>query len=138
MTPKDHDIFFCSLCLWREARGESHDVKSGVAWVIRNRVMNPRWWGKNWIAVVTKPWQFSGMTGAGDANLIKFPNPSSTADWNSWLDCVGTMQGVYEGQISDPTQEATYYHDVSIEKPDSWGEVKKTVALGRLIFYKDN
>lgn len=47
------------LTLDGEAAGEPLDGQIGVACVIRNRAMNPRWWGRGYKGVCLAPSQFS-------------------------------------------------------------------------------
>lgn len=127
-------IVFAAICIWREARGEDFVAKTGVAWVIRNRALRGGWWGKDEQEVVTKPWQFSGMTAKGDPNLWKWPLPIE----RSWRECLEVAEEVAGEGLEDPTGGAVYYHDVSIPgAPPAWGQVKFHVQLGRLKFYGD-
>jgi len=135
---KDHtNIVLMALTIWREARGESFDARTGVAFVIRNRVNRPCWWGKTWLQVCFTKWQFSGVTGVGDGNLIKWPQENHIADWKSWEDCLLIAEKVYNGQLSDPTKGATHYHDDSIDYPQAWGDnMQPTTSIGKLRFYR--
>ncbi|MFH1739488.1 MAG: cell wall hydrolase [bacterium] len=127
------NIIFLALLIWREARGESVGVKIAVAWVVRNRVNKPAWWGRSWMGVIFKPWQFSGLTATGDPNLSKWPHETEPA----WLDSLEAAERVYNGTVDDPTNDATYYHDHSITKPTSWGNtIRPTVKIGKIQFYR--
>ena len=131
------NVVLMALTIWREARGESFDARTGVAFVIRNRVQKPCWWGKTWLQVCFRRWQFSGVTATGDPNLIKWPREDNIADWKSWEDCYLIADKVYRGNLSDPTCGATHYHDTSIDLPAAWGgNMQATTSIGRLRFYK--
>jgi len=41
------DTVFLALMIWREARGASKEVKTGIAAVILNRVKTRAWFGKD-------------------------------------------------------------------------------------------
>lgn len=128
------EIVFAALVVWREARGESSAAQLGVVSVIKNRVDQPGWWGKDVISVCTKPWQFTSMTGVGDPNLIKWPKASDP----TWQQALTAAEMVLTGSAIDPTHGSTHYHDVSIDKPSAWGEsIKFVKQIGRLKFYRE-
>lgn len=60
-----------ALTLWAEARGEGRAGMVGVGCVIRNRAMNPGWWGRSIEGVCLKPWQFSCWNPGTDPNHLK-------------------------------------------------------------------
>ncbi|MFH1741390.1 MAG: cell wall hydrolase [bacterium] len=127
------NIIFLALTIWREASGETVGVKEGVGCVIRNRVTHPGWWGKTWMEVVFKKWQFSAMTAPGDPNLTRWPKEKA----QDWIDCLEVAEDVYRNLTLDPTGGATYYHDQSITKPETWGEsIQPTVKIGKIQFYR--
>ena len=131
---KSVDVVLVALVIWREARGESSQGKLGVAAVIRNRAAMPGWWGNDVMSVCVKPWQFTSMTGAGDANLIKWPKASDT----SWQQSLAAAEMMLTDGAADPTSGATHYHDVSIEKPTGWGDkIEFITQIGKLKFYKE-
>ena len=130
-----YELIMLALVLWREARGESLDAKRAVAWSIRNRVRKPSWWGKDWIEVITKKFQYTSMTFAGDPNLVLWPR---SIDLN-WQGALSIATEVMAGQGSDPTGGATHYFDKSLDaNPPSWSKVSSsvhTVDVGAFHFY---
>ena len=36
------------LVIWREARNQSYEAMLAVAWVVKNRVASPKWWGSDY------------------------------------------------------------------------------------------
>lgn len=142
MNPSQmYDFILLSLCVWREARGEPLSTKQAVAWTIRNRVLNPGWWGSGWVGVILHPYQFSSFN-ANDPNATKLPLTSDL----SWQDCQATAQGVYspdpgtQPSLPDNSLGATFYYDKSLDNnPPAWstdGSMIKTVDIGHLHFYK--
>ena len=131
-----YDCALLALVLWREARGEPVEAKRAVAWVIRNRVLRPSWWGKTWSEVITKRWQFTSMTGRGDANLLKWPDERDTA----WQACLEVAAAVQVGQGTDPTQGATHYFDRSLDAtPPAWAgdaAMQHVMDIGAFHFYR--
>jgi N-acetylmuramoyl-L-alanine amidase len=129
------DLYLIALCNWREARGESLATKVGQAWTVRNRVLQPRWWGTSWVGVITKFAQYSSFN-PDDPNSRKWPLPKDPA----WADCFKVAELVYSGSIPDPTFGATHYFDASLDShPPTWatdGTMTKTAELERLRFYR--
>jgi Cell Wall Hydrolase len=70
--------FMLALAIYREARGEDLTGKVAVGCVIRNRVQHPGWYGRNWFAVITKPYQFSSFN-VGDRNSAVFGSATDRA-----------------------------------------------------------
>lgn len=135
--PPATDLMITALAVYREASGECLDAKRGVAWVIRNRVEHPSWYGKSYFEVVTKPSQFTSMVppkGTFDPNLVRYPNPEETA----WLESVNAAWDVIGGKVSDPTKGATFYFDKSRDSnPPAWAkQYTHTADLGSIHFYK--
>jgi spore germination cell wall hydrolase CwlJ-like protein len=136
MKPQELTLF--ALCLYREARGEPLLVtKQAVAWVIRNRVNNPRWWGDSYWSVILKPYQFSSFNKT-DPNATKWPQENDAA----WVECLSIASdiGSEVPSVSDPSGGATSYFDCSLDlNPPAWSEDGtnvKTCDYGRLHFYK--
>jgi spore germination cell wall hydrolase CwlJ-like protein len=132
-----YPLVLLAIAVWREARGELDITKQAVAWTIRNRVMNPRWWGHTWEGVILMPFQFSSFN-AGDPNATKWPNSADPA----WVDAFEVAQKVYYATppFADPTHGAvSYFEDSLSTDPPKWaydGSYTHTVDLGRLHFYK--
>jgi hypothetical protein len=131
MIPNSYDTFLMVLTLHREARNQTDAAKRGVLWVIRNRVENPCWWGRDVYSVLTKPYQFTSMSVVKDPNLVKYPPPSE----------VGLLSAivfeVWDSSSIDPTGGATHYHDKSIAKPLGWGaSILETCRIGAFTFYR--
>jgi N-acetylmuramoyl-L-alanine amidase len=127
------DLDLLSLCVWREARGEGDLGKRGVAWVVRNRVMHPCWWGSSYQTVILKPFQFSSFN-PGDPNEAKWPYEADPV----WQDCQGVGRAVYDGADTDPTNGAVNYYDISIPAP-AWatdGGMEPALETGRLRFFR--
>lgn len=127
------DLYLLALCVYREARGEPIEAKTGVACVVRNRVNHPGWWGKDYSSVILHHWQFSSFN-PNDPNAQIFPASTEQA----WADSVTTAYGVMSFSVPDNTYGSTLYFDKSLDKtPPSWAALSTpTVDLGRLHFYK--
>lgn len=126
------DVFMVALCIYREARGEDMAAKIAVGCVIRNRVLHPSWYGKDWCEVITKKWQFSSFN-LGEPNSIVFGGPYDTA----WRDSIDASVRVMQGE-ADPTGGATFYFDRSLDsKPPKWAaQYAHTADIGAFHFYK--
>lgn len=131
-----YDLFLMSLCVWREARGETVETKRAVAWVIRNRADHPGWWGGPSIAsVVLHPWQFSSFN-RGDVNSVKWPAPADP----SWISTLMAAQRAYNRVGPDPTCGAMDYFDRSMDlNPPPWardGSMLHCCDVGNIHFYR--
>lgn len=130
MTAADLDTM--ARTLWGEARGESLEGKIGVAWVIKNRADNPKWWGHGISEVCKAPWQFSCW-------LEKDPNRQKllavTPKDEMFRECLMVTAGVLSGNIPDPTSGANHYHAKSILP--NWASGKEpTARLHNHLFYR--
>lgn len=128
------ELTLLALAIYREARGESLYGKRAVGHVIKNRVLNPGWWGASYHSVILKPWQFSSFN-QNDPNADVWPPESAT----SWADSLAAASAVLLGDEPDSTDGATYYHDTSMGWPNAWGKESdyvNTLNIGRLRFYR--
>ena len=131
MNIADYPTWLLAIELWREARGETPAAMIGVAWVNKNRVAHPGWWGTTLIQVITHKWQFSGMTAPGNVNLVKWPQDNDSAFPN----CLFAASQVVAGSIPDPTDGAVDYYSAPLTAPPTeWGPVRETVVIDNLHF----
>lgn len=131
MTPAE--IRIAAETVYGEARGEPWIGKLAVAYVIRNRVEWPAWWGRSVTEVCTKPWQFS-CRNPGDPNLTKLN--TVTEDDRAFLDCIEAVGVAFAGAEPDPTNGATTYKVIGTKA--SWdAAVGRTepIIIGRHAFW---
>jgi N-acetylmuramoyl-L-alanine amidase len=133
MEQRSIDIVFAALCCWREARGCSDAERLAQLCVIRNRV-HAGWLGDyTYQDAVCHPWQFSGLTAKGDANLVKFPKSED----RHWIRILELAEEVVSGRAVDPTGGAVFYFSKPLTAPPAaWGNVKHCVDVGELHFYR--
>ena len=125
------EIAFLALTIWREARGESREVQSGIAYCVLNRVHRPSWWGGDVCGVIFKKWQFSSLTDPNDKQLTTWP---SAAD-PSWQQCLQVAVDTLNLSSANPVPGADSYYDISIPAP-KWATAATFVKqLGRVRFY---
>jgi N-acetylmuramoyl-L-alanine amidase len=133
-TAESYTSLLMALCIWREARGQSREVKTAVKHVILNRAANPTGpYAKchDVVSVILCPYQFSSFN-RSDANAALMPNPKVTGDWNAWLECCA----VVDAETQDPTSGANYYFDLSIKPPDWADPVRQTAQIGAMRFFR--
>lgn len=121
-----------ALCCYREASGESHEGRLGVAWTIWNRAKNPKWWGSSPASVVLKPFQFSSFN-KDDVNATKLPQETDPI----WQDCLSIATEVMTTASTDPTKGATHYYADSMAAPDWAKTATLTAVIGHHRFFKD-
>lgn len=127
------ELFMLALCCWREARNQGLIGMSAVAWTVRNRVLNPSWWGTGWIDVILKPYQYSSFN-QNDPNVSKLPkDPHVDPDF---LLALQAADQVYQGLGDDPTDGATHYYSTTIAEPQWVGHATYTVQIGAHRFYR--
>jgi len=130
------DILLLAALIAGEARGEPYDGQVAVACVARNRVNNPGWWGRTWREVILKPKQFSPFNVSDSAN-----------GWegrDALVDLLGLVEpqhtyiaaGVYHRRISDNTNGATHFANLSLAQPGWADDLVMCARFGRHTFYK--
>lgn len=118
------DTEILAKLIYGEAANEPIDGQIAVAWVVRHRVYQPRWWGRNWREVMLKPYQFSCFNNRERAlNIPIMP-------MKLWI-----AEGVVKGYLPDYSKDATHYHAIYIE-PEWAVDMQVTAEIGNHIFYK--
>lgn len=126
--------------LYGEARGEPHEGKHAVMWVILNRAREgTKYGGPTLEGVCRKKWQFSCWN-EGDPMRAKL----LTASINKLANCVRAALEVLEGKIADPTGGANHYLNPEVTRKiqpsgqlPSWArEDAITAKIGLHWFYK--
>lgn len=132
-----YEQWLAALCIWREARGESLQAKTGVWHVIQNRVNDEhRRWPRSIPGVILQHEQFSSFN-AGDPNAVRFPIPLApeSADWLAFLDAQLAVESPLN---ADPTNGANAYESLPEgAKRPSWATPEAlTVTIGAIRFYR--
>ncbi len=132
----NYDKFLLSVCLWREARGQSDEAKRWIVHVILNRAKSgKKLWPATVPGVILQPWQFSSFN-TDDPNSTKFPHPNQPADFKAYESCCK----VVENPGTDPTGGAFYYHSLSPRDRTKWpkwaSDDKLVATLSPFFFYK--
>ncbi len=129
MTP----LSVVARTLWGEARGDGVPGMHAVANVIGNRVRNPRWWGRDWIGVCTKPWQFSCWN-EGDPNRAKLL--AVTAADPEYAEAIDIARRAIAGELPDITDNADSYYAIGSPAPFWVTSATFTAQIGRQLFYR--
>ena len=129
------------LLVGREARGEQYDGMLGVAYSVRNRVENPRYWGHDWISVMSHPLAYSSMVppnADNDPNLRVYPDMSN----GRWILVMEAAEAAYFDIAGDNVHGATHYYDSSLDNdPPMWAKDPSSqhiIDIGHLRFFKAN
>jgi hypothetical protein len=130
-TDQVPDVYLTALCTWREARGCSDEAIRGVLHVIRNRAITPSWWGKGYVGVILKPYQFASFN-KNDPNAMKFPE----ADDPIFKKILVMTETIIAGQDQDLTGGAVLYHSMDVF-PDWAAKSVQTAKLGPFTFYRE-
>lgn len=134
VTPYSDTALLAAL-IYGEARGETLVGKISVACVVRNRVLNPKWWGRSWKEVILKRSQFSCMTPV-DKNYddVLGALEGKFANEISYRECRWAAVGAVEGWYRDITKGANHYHTEAILPHWAKGKLP-TVHIGNHLFY---
>lgn len=128
------DLDLLTALTWGEARGESLEGMAGVAWVVRNRVEHPAWYGHDWQSVMLKEKQFSCFN-PDDPNLFKILEGWQHRRYDPiWRQCKLAAFGTMYGWILDNVHGSNHYCAVTITP--SWAKGKEPVkVISRHKFY---
>jgi len=123
-----------AMTLYGEARGQSLLDRLAVGAVIRERVLRPGWWGKDWQGVCTAPWQFTcwhSHDAAHQRNHERMVN-AYRHDPDTFFSCLLLAEYIVRFMTDrdvralfaadKPDEFPTHYHDRSLSgAPKSWG-----------------
>lgn len=135
------------LTLAGEAAGEPMNARVAVACAIRNRVLRPGWWGRDYASVCLKAWQFSCWfeKNANSARLYTLAESVLTgaiapADAAMLDPLSAIVDGVMSGVIPDSVSGATHYVTKALlaVAPPVWS-INRTpcIVVGHHAFFKD-
>ena len=125
------DLDTLARTIFGEARGEPLQGQQAVAWIVRNRVEHPGWWGRTVASVCLAPYQFSCWL-ESDPNREKMEALSTADPEYQILYEVG--RSVMAGEVDDPTNGAVNYKVVGT--PAKWAEgVEPSCIIGSQEFY---
>ena len=117
--------------VWGEARGEPRAGQVAVAWVIKNRVARPAWWGRDWAGVCTAPQQFTCWWD-DQAERVRSVDARSVG----YEACLEVARQVMAGTVADPTHGADHYYADTIPTP-KWARGRTpTARIGRHVFFR--
>lgn len=122
------DLDVMTATVWGEARGEARVGQVAVAWVIRNRAENPRWWGRNIREVCLKSYQFSCWN-PNDPNYKKIISPDLKKEFNYSLIREVCQEVLDADKLQDLSNNADHYCVTSIIHLVKWAKGKTPVAL---------
>jgi spore germination cell wall hydrolase CwlJ-like protein len=128
-----HELDVVARTIWGEASGEGMEGMAAVANVIANRVARPRWWGKGWVGVCQKKYQFSCWL-VGDPVRKKMLTVTTTN--MRFRDALILARAAIAGELGDRTRGADHYYADYIATP-KWAQGQTpTVVIGRHRFFK--
>lgn len=119
--------------VWAESRSQGRVGMEAVASVIRNRRGAPRWWGRGWLSVCQKPYQFSCWLPT-DLNLPKLLAVDETDP--QFAMALEIAAAAIAGTLVDPTGGADSYYAVGTRKPRWATDACHTVTIGGHAFYR--
>lgn len=133
MTQAVWAINIAALTLCMEARGETSVGQDAVAHTLKNRLASGRW-GHSLATVCLWPYQFSGWRGPVDPN---FSYACNLNDSDPVLVHMRTVMQTALDATTDPTNNATHYHAISIPAPAWTVGATYCGQFGNQKFWKD-
>jgi len=117
---------------WGEARGEGYIGMLAVCWVIRNRALNPRWWGRNVADVCLLPRQFSCWN-ENDPNR----RPLLWVDERDrqFTEALRAAGAALAGEGDDPTITSDHFHATHM-RPTWAADRNPVITIGRHRFHR--
>lgn len=116
--------------IWGEARGESSEGMLAVGCVIRNRVLNPGWWGEDWSSVCTAAKQFSCWWDR-QGERVRCVDETDAR----FVKCLEIAKKIISGEAKDVTDGADHYHTGAVSP--SWSKgVNPIKVIGSHRFFK--
>lgn len=118
-----------------EAAGESHTGKIAVAFVTMNRVNSGKYPSRVCDVIYqrdSRVCQFSWV--CQNKTTVKNVLTLSHEMYYNYIRDLAISVYFYHDQMQDPTKGAIFYHADYVSP--NWKKVKKTVTIGRHIFYK--
>lgn len=144
MSYSKFDLDTMALTVYGEARGEREIGQIAVAWVIKNRWLNPRWWSRqrgdgieddSIAAVCRDPWQFSCWN-RHDPNYKRLTDPD-TLTRPDFVAIRAMCMNVLNDQTPDPTNHADHYCVTKIVNHVRWAKGRKPCAvIGHHSFFR--
>jgi hypothetical protein len=140
LVEQGDDILLTSL-IFLKARNDIKQAKIGIGCVVRNRVNNPRWWGKNYKQIAYSLTEFFRLS-EQEKNLVLFPVSNNIND--KWDECYLIAKGILDNTIQDITYNSDFFFTTS-EKLPGWLSSKhrhNTVSqwyvstMGEIQFYR--
>lgn len=127
------DIDILARTLLGEAEGETYRGKVAVAWVVVNRVMQPRFPAVV-AAVCLQPRQFSCWNrGSPRLPVMLKARP---IEGSMFAECLEVAASVIREELPDPTNGADHYFNPDLAAP-AWGKVMTDeIEIGRHRFGK--
>ncbi len=119
--------------VWGEARNQGRHGWEAVAWVLKNRLDRPGWWGKTLSEICLKPQQFScwNLVDPNRAQILALPDDAPLL-----VEIQRTVEAVLDSRVADPTGGATHYHTAGVD-PKWDDEMIKTATIGDHLFFRE-
>ena len=132
MTASASDIDTLARTVWGEDRGGGQKGMTAVAWVIKNRIAHPGWWGRDVNTVCKAKEQFDCWN-TSDPNYPKLL--AATPSDPSFALALRIAEEVLNGVIPDPTGGATSYYAKTIAAP-YWAKGRTPTAdIGGQLYF---
>lgn len=138
---KEEGIRLLALTMWGEARSDGPEAMKAVGHVIVNRIHSERKFGRNIKEVVWKRKAFSCWN-PSDPNRQAMQNISRLPDGHlgkvRWEQALKIARKIVNGESSDPTNGALFYHTKDIDPYWVDDAAKPAAHISSHVFYKSD
>lgn len=127
LSEQEDDILLTSIIFLR-TRDDIKQARIGVGCVIRNRVNNSRWWGKNYKQVILPLAEFYKLSEKEEFDFL-YPIESDVNE--KWNECYLIADGILNNSIPDNTFNSDFFFLNSEKLPEwlRWRVKKKQESL---------
>jgi len=145
----DTDQMILARLIFGEAKNQTKEAMTGVGWTVKNRLKAKRkYFGFSYNEIILKNdgiyWQFSPLDPDEKDNFPLLINPLQTDNAltiNAWHNAYNIALDIINGNISDPTNGATFFHSSDLSQEffttqSVPGAIFKT-QIDKFLFYKD-
>jgi hypothetical protein len=131
LSEQEDDILLTSL-IFLKARNDIPQAKIGIGCVVRNRVNNPRWWGRNYRQVILS---LADLPRLSNRETDAVLNPVKNGLNEKWDECYLVAKKILDNAIQDITYNSDYFFltsDLIQKTPRQW----YVCTIGNVQFYR--
>lgn len=140
----DTEEMLLARIIFGESRNQPREVKVAVGWSVRNRIgkgqlIDPRKIYDTYHDVILDEDQYASLKDPNVRPRLEDPlNAQSSSERDAWYESYRVAREVISGKVTDPTDDALFFHDDSMTTQEFLVRVPRAVyvkTFGRILFY---